>query len=160
MMGIVSIIFGCFFINASWEFGFYVGSEPYRLVVDQEGLNGYSFLEHRKDDTFIFTSFPYTSQFYILDRDLQVLHTSKHPQNYRIFKAFTTSQGTILFVSFQDGTLRRYTPSIGWWYTGLVFNWLGSWTIDEHDGVIMAAEYTADTAEYARVIRSVDDGVT
>lgn len=153
------VLFG---LGVSESFCFYLGSEPYCLEVEQEGLDGYQFLEHRSDDTFVFAVIsPYPSRFHVLDRELRLLDASQHPLGYRLSKAFTTSKGTILFISYQDGVLWRYSPvNRGWTNTGWRFNWLGSWSIDERNGVIMSAEYSADTAEYARVIRSFDDGVS
>ncbi|MCX8063973.1 MAG: hypothetical protein N3G21_02225 [Candidatus Hydrogenedentes bacterium] len=156
------MMWGWVMLGVAEQFGFYLGDNIYCLEVEQEGLGGYQFLEHRVDDTFVFAvTSPYPSRFHELDRDLSVLNISQHPLGYRLSKAFTTSRGTILFIGYQDGMIWRYSSvNMGWANTGWRFNWLGSWSIDEHNGVIMAAEYTADTAEYARVIRSFDDGMS
>jgi hypothetical protein len=146
------------------EYPFRVQSAWYRLVVDNQGVEGGFFQEHLGDGRVVMLNDPMWSQILIADRYGEILEIIPILQSFAggpgaINALFTTSTGTMLCRQTVNNSLWRYDSTLASWQdTGIDIPWLGTKSVAESRGAIMIAEYCSDTSPEGRVIRSRDDG--
>ena len=144
-----------------WTFTFKAKDKWYTLEITSAHLKEKYFLEHRNG--VLVTVFDPNWGTILSSEDDGASWKSEAipppPQGPQTVRAlFTTSSGAYIAERAGINEIWQRDPRGYWSNTGLRFTWLGSASIAESDGVIMAAEYPSDLATIARVIRSFDDG--
>ncbi len=158
-MGIFLSVSLFLFSSANFFFHFNINSSSYFLEISQDSFPpSIQFAEHTSDGNFWVFTYPSNNILWKMNHNSDVLKTIRLTY-FSSNVVYTTTSGYLLSTSDTNSQLWFFDKDLQRWYsTGAYINWLGTWSIDEKDGVIMIAEYNKDTSPYARVFRSHNDG--
>jgi len=149
------------FRGINYQFCFFIDDTPYTLEVNQDNFdNSYQFGEHTSDNNIWVFNYPQNNILRKITHDGNIVETI-YLQNFFSNHVYTTQNGSLLSISNPYRELWYFNKvQRRWSQTGEVLGWLGTWSVDEKDGVIMIAEYCRDTDPYARVFRSKNGGAS